>query len=185
MKSAEANVDVMTKRLCHASMSRVCSFKKSPFILNNIHMNPKIKQLVQKDLWIKHLKNRLKLVCKFIENNYELKGELLYNLELYGFKREYHYFSKLSPGEIRSLSFNTIRMDNQIDLYDNYLDLIKLLDNTFVKGVVYPKNEVKRLMQLAFKQLGINAAARASDLGMYIQCKEVKNAKGTRQIKIL
>lgn len=127
----------------------------------------------------------LKLLCGFLIENPTSKDKLLHELESNGYDEVYHYMSKLSPFEIRSCSYSRPRMDAKIKLHDNYLNLVKLLGRTFIKGAVYPKSEVKRLMELAYRQLGINVAGRASDLATYIPCKEVKNKRGTRMMKIL
>lgn len=127
----------------------------------------------------------LKLLCGFLIENPTSKDKLLHELELNGFDEAYHYMSKLSPLVMRSLSYSRPRMDARIKLQDNYMNLVKFLGRTFVKGVIYPKKEVKRLMELAYRQLGINVAGRASDLATYIPCRELKNKRGTRMIKIL
>lgn len=133
-----------------------------------------IKKLLEDELPYCNLPEKLKLLCGFLIANPTSKDELLSGLLSNGYEEAYHYISKLSPLVMRSLSYSRPRMDAKIKLEDNYLNIVKLLSRTFVKGVIYPKKEVKRLMQRAFNQLGINESARASDLATYIPCKEVK-----------
>lgn len=144
-----------------------------------------IKKLLEDELPYCNFPEKLKLLCGFLIANPTSKDELLKELHSNGYEEAYHYISKLSPLVMRSLSYSRPRMDARIKLQDNYMNLVKLLGRTFVKGAVYPKSEVKRLMELAYRQLGINVAGRASDLGTYLPCKEVKNKRGTRLIKIL
>lgn len=127
----------------------------------------------------------LRFLCGYLIVNPSLKDELLAKLQANGFDEAYHYLNSLSPYEMRSLSYSRPRMNARIKLQDNYLNLVKLIGCTFVKGAVYPKKEAKRLMGMAYQQLGIDEKAKASDLSIYLRCKEVKDKRGTQMMKIL
>jgi quinolinate synthase len=75
-------------------------------------------------------------------------------------------------------------MDKEIAIRNQTQDIGSIVASAFVKGQVYSKQEVKKVLQNIYDSLGLNKKAKSTDLADYISCKSVKK-DGLKAIRII
>lgn len=120
-------------------------------------------------------KERMRYLCKFLEDNPIFESEILVNVP-----QDYRrYYVSLGPKRCYAFSYQMSRLEEeyQKQLNNQTISSISLKDliyNSFKEGEKYSKADLKLIVQKIYDHLGLKKTGKASDFEEWFEMKECK-----------
>ena len=127
---------------------------------------------------------RMKIIADYFRKYPLLSNEIYEMLRNEGYNQLGYYFSQLPIDRMQANGYRMADMDKEIAIKNQTPDISSIVASTFVKGHVYSKVEIKRMLQEIYDRLGLKKKAKSTDLPDYIPCASTKKV-GLKAIKII
>ena len=127
---------------------------------------------------------RMRIIADYLQRYPSLRNEIFDMLRNEGYNQLGYYFSQLPIDRMKANGYRMANMDSEIAFKNQTQDIGSIVASTFVKGQVYSKQEVKRIIQGIYDRFGLKKTAKATDLSNYIAWKDTKK-DGLKAIKII
>ena len=113
-----------------------------------------------------------------------LINEIFEMLRNEGYNQLGYYFSQLPIDRMQANRYRMSDMDQEIAFRNQTQDIGSIVASIFVKGQVYSKAEVKKMLQDVYDRLGLKKKAKATEISNYIPCESVKK-DGLKAVRII
>lgn len=128
--------------------------------------------------------DRIRIIADYFVNYPSLKDEIFGMLRNEGYNDIAYFFNALPIERIKANGYNTGKMNNEIAFRNRTTDIASAVRESFVRGRIYSKKSVKRILQEIYDRYGLKQTAKSTDLADYIDCGEAYK-DGLKAIRVL
>ena len=145
-------------------------------------------QQLKKDLanvssyWVSE--ERMRIIAGYFQKYPSLTNDIFEMLRNEGYNQLGYYFSQLPIDRMQANRYRMSDMDQEIAFRNQTQDIGSIVASIFVKGQVYSKAEVKKMLQDVYDRLGLKKKAKATEISNYIPCESVKK-DGLKAVRII